>query len=201
MHVYNCTPCCAKLVKSMGEMILQDMEKRLASALVAVKKDLASVRTGRAKPSIVEDVKVEAYGGVMSLRELATITVPDTTLIVISPWDKSLVAAISSAIQKADLNVAPVVDAGTVKISIPPLTEERRRELVKLVHQKLESGRVMMRQVRTDIKVELEKLEGESGVSEDDIKMWMTNMQKIVDENMGKLDEIGTAKEQELMTI
>ncbi len=185
----------------MGEMILQDLEKRLASALVAVKKDLASVRTGRAKPSIVEDVKVEAYGGVMSLRELATITVPDTTLIVISPWDKSLVAVISSAIQKADLNVAPVVDAGTVKISIPPLTEERRRELVKLVHQKLESGRVMMRQVRTDVKVELEKLEGESGVSEDDIKMWMTNMQKIVDENMGTLDEIGTAKEQELMTI
>lgn len=166
-----------------------------------VKKDLSSVRTGRAKPSLVEDVKVEAYGTLMSLKELATITAPDTTLILISPWDKGIVAAISSGIQKSGLNLQPIVDSDTIKISIPSLTEERRVELVKLVHSKLESAKVMIRGVRSEIKEEIEAQEGESGISEDSIKMWLESMQKTIDTYMLKIDELGKEKEKELMTL
>lgn len=135
------------------------------------------------------------------MKEVATITVPDPSLIVISPWDKSLVAAVSGAIQKAELNINPVVDGDTIKLSIPPLTQERREEMVKMVSQKLESGRVMMRQVRGEIKDEIEKQEEMPGVSEDDIKSWLDQMQSKVDEYMEKITELGKSKEEELMTI
>ena len=110
----------------MSEAILANLKTRLDQTVEVVKKDLSSVRTGRAKPSLVEDVKVEAYGTVMTIKELATISAPDTTLIVIAPWDKGLVAAIASGIQKSGLNIQPIVDSDTVKISLPAPTEERR---------------------------------------------------------------------------
>ncbi|MEI6690808.1 MAG: ribosome recycling factor [bacterium] len=185
----------------MGEDILKSLVTRLTGAIEAVKKDLSSIRTGRAKPSMVENVKVEAYGAYMELRELASITAPDTTLIVISPWDKSLINAIANGIRKADLNVNPIVDGETVKIAIASLTEERRQELVKMTHQKLETGRVMIRQVRAEIKEEIEKLEDESGVSEDDVKRWLSEMQKTVEEYMGKIDLLGKEKQIELLTL
>lgn len=180
---------------------MANLKARLEQTIEVVKKDLSSVRTGRAKPSLVEDVKVEAYGTVMTLKELATITAPDTTLIVIAPWDKGMVAAISSGIQKSGLNIQPIVDGDTVKISIPSLTEERRSELVKLVHQKLESGKVMIRQVRTEIKEQIEAQEGEAGISEDSIKFWLESMQKTIDQYMGKIEEMEKEKEKELMTL
>ncbi len=185
----------------MSETILANLKTRLDQTIEVVKKDLSSVRTGRAKPSLVEDVKVEAYGTMMTIKELATITAPDTTLIVISPWDKGLVAAISSGIQKSGLNIQPIVDGDTVKISIPALTEERRLELVKLVNSKLESAKVMIRGVRTEIKEEIEAQEGEAGISEDSIKAWLESMQKTVDSYMLKIDELGKEKEKELMTL
>ncbi len=185
----------------MSEAILANLKNRLEATIEVVKKDLSSVRTGRAKPSLVEEVKVEAYGTIMTLKELATITAPDTTLILIAPWDKGLVAAISSGIQKSGLNLQPIVDGDTVKISIPSLTEERRRELVKLVGQKLESGKVMVRQVRTEIKDEIEAQKGEAGVSEDNIEYWLDSMQKTVDDFMQKLEDLGKDKEKELMTL
>lgn len=185
----------------MSQAILDHLKVRLEQTLEVVKKDLTSVRTGRAKPSLVEDVKVEAYGTVMTIKELATITAPDTTLIVIAPWDKGLVSTISSGIQKSGLNIQPIVDSDTVKISIPPLTQERREELVKLVHQKLESGKVMIRQVRTEIKEQIEAQEGEAGVSEDNINYWIAEMQKMVDLFMSKIEDLEKEKEKELMTL
>lgn len=185
----------------MSDAILANLNSRLEQTLEVVKKDLSSVRTGRAKPSLVEDVKVEAYGTMMSIKELATITAPDTTLIVIAPWDKGLVAAISSGIQKSGLNIQPIVDGDTVKISIPALTQERREELVKLVRQKLESAKVMIRGVRTEIKEEIEAQEGEAGISEDSIKSWLESMQKTIDQYMIKVDDLGSLKEKELMTL
>lgn len=185
----------------MSDAILANLTSRLEQTLEVVKKDLSSVRTGRAKPSLVEDVKVEAYGTMMSIKELATISAPDTTLIVIAPWDKGLVAAISSGIQKSGLNIQPIVDGDTVKISIPALTQERREELVKLVHQKLESAKVMIRGVRTEIKEEIEAQEGEAGISEDSIKSWLESMQKTIDQYMIKVDDLGSLKEKELMTL
>jgi len=185
----------------MSDVILANLKSRLDLTIEVVKKDLSTVRTGRAKPSLVEDVKVEAYGTMMSIRELATITAPDTTLIVISPWDKGLVSAISSGIQKSGLNIQPIVDGDTVKISIPALTQDRREELVKLVHQKLESAKVMVRQVRTEIKEEIEAQEGEAGISEDSIKSWLESMQKTIDQYMLKIDDLGKEKEKELLTL
>lgn len=185
----------------MGNQILETLRERLEAALLAIKKDLSTVRTGRAKTSLVEDVRVEAYGSSMTIKELASITVPDPSLIIVSPWDKSLVAAIATGVQKADLNLQAVVDGGSIKIAIPPLTEERRHELVKLVHAKLESGRVMLRTIRTEIKEEIEAQKGESGISEDDVKAWLSEMQKQVDESMTHVDTLGKEKEQELMTL
>lgn len=174
---------------------------RLETTLEVVKKDLTSVRTGRAKPSLVEDVKVEAYGTIMTIKELATISAPDPSLILIAPWDKGLVGAIATGIQKAGLNIQPIVDSDTIKISIPPLSQERREELVKLVHQKIEGGRVMIRTVRGEIKEAIEAQEGEAGISEDSIKMWLEQMQKQVEKYMEMLDELGSEKEKELMTL
>ena len=185
----------------MGDDSLKTLLTRLDGAIEVVKKDLSTIRTGRAKPALVENVKVEAYGTYMELRELASITAPDTTLLVISPWDRSLINAIANGIRKAELNVNPIVDGEVVKIAIPSLTQERREELVKLTHQKLEAGRVLIRQIRTEIKNEIEKLEDESGVSEDDIKKWLESMQKSVDDYMSKIDALGKDKEAELMTI
>lgn len=185
----------------MSDVILDLLKTRLETTVEVVRKDLGSVRTGRAKPSLVEDVRVEAYGTVMTIKELATISAPDTSLILIAPWDKGLVANISSGIQKSGLNIQPIVDGDTVKISIPSLTQERREELVKLVHQKIEAGRVMVRGVRTEIKEQIEAQEGEAGISEDSIKTWLSFMQKTIDEYMLKLDAIAQEKEKELMAL
>lgn len=185
----------------MSEAILATLKTRLDTTIDVVKKDLSSVRTGRAKPSLVEDVKVEAYGTLMTLKELATITAPETTLIVIAPWDKGLVANISVGIQKSGLNIQPIVDGDLVKISIPSLTQERRLELVKQVHQKIEAGKVMVRGVRSEIKEEIEAQEGTAGISEDSTRMWLENMQTQVDVYMSKLDELEKEKEKELMTL
>jgi len=185
----------------MGDDILKALVARLDKAVEVVKKDLATIRTGRAKPSLVENVKVEAYGTLMEIRELASITAPDTTLIVINPWDKSLVNAIANGVRKAELNLNPVVDGEVVKIVIAPLTQERREELVRLTHQKIESGRVLLRQIRTEAKEDIEDLEDEEGVSEDDVKKWLDEMQKIIEKYIAKIDILGKDKENELMTL
>ena len=185
----------------MSEAILANLKTRLDQTIEVVKKDLSSVRTGRAKPSLVEDVKVEAYGTIMTIKELATISAPDTTLIVIAPWDRGLVANISAGIQKSGLNLQPIVDSETIKISIPSLTQDRREELVKLVHSKLESAKVMIRSVRSEIKEEIEAQEGEAGISEDSIKSWLESMQKTIDSYMTKIEDLGHEKEKELMTL
>lgn len=185
----------------MSEQILKTLEERLQKVEEVVKRDLSTVRTGRAKPSLVEEVRVEVYGTVMTLKELATISAPDPSLILIAPWDRSLTGAIAAGVQKAELNLQPVVDGETVKIAIPALTEERRLELVKLVHTKLESGRVMLRQVRGEIKDEIESEEGQPGVSEDDIKGSLTRMQELVDKWGERLEQLGKEKEQELLTM
>ena len=185
----------------MSDVILANLKSRLDQAIEVVKKDLSTVRTGRAKPSIVEEVKVEAYGTYMSLRELATISAPDPSLITISPWDKSLVGAVAAGVNKAGLNLNAVVDGDVIKIAIPALTQERREELVKLVHQKIESGKVMIRQIRTEVKEEIEAQKGESGISEDSIKSWLESMQKSVDGAIVRAEEVGKDKEKELMTL
>lgn len=185
----------------MGDLVLDDMKRRMQGAVEVVQKDLASVRTGRAKPTLIEAIKAEVYGSYMELREVATITAPDPSLLIVSPWDKSIIDSVVKAIGESDLGLNPVKDAEVVKVPVPSLTQERREELVKLVAQKVESGRVMLRQLRGEAKEEIEKSKGESGVSEDDIHNWLSEMQKVTDEYTEEVEELGREKEQDLLTL
>ena len=136
-----------------------------------------------------------------ALRELAAITAPDSHSLVVSPWDKTILEKIERAVNTSDLNLHALVDNELIRINIPPLTEENRRELVKLVGQKLESGRKLIRQARVELKKQIEELRGKPGVSEDDIKKWLDELQKLIDETTEKIEELGKTKEQELMKI
>lgn len=181
--------------------IVAKAKDQMEEIMVLVNEDLRGVKTGRAKPSLVENLKVRAYETAMSLKELAAISAPDSQSLVISPWDKTILEAIEKAINTSDLNLHGVVDNDLIRIKIPPLTEETRRDLVKLVNQKLESGKKLIRQTRNEIKKEIDDSKGESGVSEDDIKEWLNELQKVVDEYQEKMEELGKSKEKELMTI
>lgn len=181
--------------------LLEDFSRQAQEVLKLADQDLRGIKTGRAKPALVEDVKVEAYNTTMTLKEVASITAPDPQQIVLSPWDKNLLEAIVKGVTSANLNLNPVVDGNIIRIKIPTLTQETREELVKLVHQKLESVRAMLRQVRNEIKEKIEARKGQAGVSEDDIHRDLEELQKKTDETMNSLDEIGKAKEAELRSI
>jgi ribosome recycling factor len=170
--------------------------------LSLVKEDLNSVATGRAKPSMIEDIKVEAYAGsILTIKELGNISAPDAHLITINPWDKGVIDQIAKAISSSDLNLNPVVDGELVRISVPALTQERREELVKAVKQKVESGKSMLRQVRNDIKRDIDGQKDTAGVSEDDIFAANEDLQKLIDDFNKTLDDLEQNKEKELMTV
>ena len=175
--------------------------QKLDKVVFHLSDDLNSVKTGRAKPSLVEEVKADAYGSQMTIKELASISAPDSHQIIISPWDKSLVEMIAKAINSADLNLNGVVDGDVVRINIPPLTGETRRQLIKLVKQKIESAKVMVRQVRASAKKEIESQKDDGGVGEDEIRTQLDELQKSVDDCEKRLDEMGKDKEEELEKI
>jgi ribosome recycling factor len=184
-------------------MQFDDMKKKLETTLSVLSEDLGMIKTGRAKPSLVEHVMIEAYDGAgkMPLNELSSITAPDTTMLVIQPWDQSVIRKIVQGLSQSDLNLNPVLDGNIIRISIPPLTEERRLEMVKLVHMKIEGGKEMMRDVRNDVKRMVDKQKDTPDVSEDDIKRDLEEMQKIFDGYVEQLQDMGKAKEQELMSL
>jgi ribosome recycling factor len=183
------------------QQLIDEFSEKAQKVLDLVVSDLVGIKTGRAKPSLVESVKVEAYNTQMELRELASIAAPDPAQIIVSPWDKTLLEAIEKAINSAGLNLNAVVDGDILRIKIPSLTEETRQELVKLVAKKLESARAMLRNERAETKRKIEEQKGESGVSEDDIRSAVENLQKKVDEMMKKIEEMGESKEKELLTF
>jgi ribosome recycling factor len=160
--------------------------------------DLASVRTGRAKPSLVENINVDAYGSRMKMLEVASITAPEPSQIIIKPWDQSLLATIEKAIQQSDLHISPVNEGGQIRISIPPLTGERRDELAKMVTQKKHVAEEMMRDIRNKYKKQIDAQKGEPGISEDDIKRDLEALQKRNDDYMKKLTDIAATKEKEV---
>lgn len=179
-----------------------DQMKRDADKLLEVfTGDLATVRTGRAKPSLVENVQVEAYGSRMRLMELAQITAPEPTQILIKPWDQTVLSAIEKAIQISDLHVNPVVDGQQIRILIPALTGERREELIKLVGQKKHAAEEMLRDVRTKYKKLIEAQKGQPGISEDDIKRDLETLQKNTDGYTKSITELADGKEAELRTV
>lgn len=174
---------------------------KMQKALDHVGQDLASLRTGRATVQMLDPVVVEAYGSRMRINEVASVQAPDPTMILVSPWDKSLLAAIERAITISGLNLNPVVDGDTIRIQVASLTEEKRKEMVKLLYKKIEDGKVMLRNVRGDVRKEIEAQKGAEDISEDDIKRDLTNLDEILKQFTQKLDEVSAKKEKELMTI
>jgi len=175
----------------------QDAQK----AIDHITNDINQLRTGRASAQMLDSVSVEAYGTRMKINEVASVSVPDPNMILVSPWDKGLLGSIEKAIASGGLNLNPVVDGQTIRIVVPALTEDRRKEMVKMLHQKLEAGRVMIRSVRTDIKKEIDKQKGQPSISEDMIESDLENLEIEIKKYMEKIDDLGKRKEQELMTI
>jgi ribosome recycling factor len=186
----------------MGRMISKaDYLAHFDKVLAHTQQEMAALRTGRANVGMLDEVLVEAYGSKMHLNEIGSISAPDPTLLVISPWDKSLIAAVEKAIQAANLNLNPVVDGEVVKVPVPSLTQERREEMIKILHQKAESGRVMMRSTRADVRRQIEDTKGDAGISEDDIEAGFEELDKVVTDYISKIDELVKHKETELTTI
>ncbi len=178
-----------------------DTKAKFQKTLDHIVADVATLRTGKASAQMLDPVVVEAYGSKMKINEVANVATPDPTLLVISPWDKSLIGSIEKAIQVSGLNLQPIVAGDIIRVPVPPLTEERRRDIVKLLQQKIESGKVMLRNVRTEAKKEIEALKGEAGISEDDIAREIEDLEKVFQSFIEKIDTLSQEKEKELMSL
>lgn len=182
-------------------MTVDEIRQKFNKVIEVVGEDMETVRVGGAKPSMVENLSVEAYGGRMKLMELASISAPDQSQLVIQPWDKSVIHVIEKAFNESDLKLTPNVNGDIIRIIFPPMTEEKRLDLAKLIHQKLESGKMLLRQARQDLKEEIERQKGQSGISEDDIEAELTELEKETGEFNQKLEAEAKAKEAEVMKI
>jgi ribosome recycling factor len=185
----------------MIEDTLKDAEHRMQSAVNSLDRDLDTVRTGRARPSLVEALKIEYYGTPTPLNQLATIGAPEPRLITIQPWDKTQLPSIEKAIQKSDLGLTPTNDGNLIRLVIPQLNEDRRKELVKMVHKKVEEARVAVRNVRRDSLDHLRKLQHDKQITDDDERRAQERLQKITDKYVAEVDKHGHTKEQELLEV
>jgi ribosome recycling factor len=181
--------------------IRRDAESRMSRALEALERDLAAIRTGRAATALVERIPVEYYGTSTPLNQLASISVPEAHSIVIQPWDRSALGAIEKAIQKSDVGLMPNVDGTAVRLNIPPLTEERRKDLVKLVHRRMEEARVEIRNHRRDVAEEVKKAEKDGSVTSDESRRELDVLQKVTDRWTAEVDRVGKHKETEIMEV
>lgn len=172
---------------------------RMVKALEDLRQELSTLRTGRATAGIFDHLRVDYYGVPTPLNQVATLGVPEPNLVTLQPWDSSLLAALDKAIRTSDLGLNPVNDGKILRVPIPPLTEERRRELVKHVHKVLENHRTAVRNVRRDANEELKHLLKDKKISEDDERRGLESIQKLTDEFVKKIDELGSAKESEIL--
>jgi len=179
--------------------VLHQAEDKLKKALEAVTREFSEVRTARANPGLVEGLHVEYYGTLTLLKQLASISVPAANLITIQPWDPSAIAEIEKAILKSNIGITPSNDGKMIRLSVPPLSKDRREDLVKVVHKMAEEGRVSLRTIRRDSKEALEKLEKDKLISEDDRFRSIDDLQKIVDKYIAKIEDILKAKEKEIL--
>ena len=185
----------------MIDEVLSDASTRMGKTIEALRKDLASVRTGRATPTLVENIKVDYYGTPTPLKQMATISAPEARLLVIQPWDNTTIGEIKKAILKSELGLNPSSDGNVIRLAIPPLSEERRRELVKAVHKKAEEGRIALRNIRRDALEMLRDLEKEKEISQDEQKRAQERLQEITDSFIDKAGELARAKEAELLQV
>jgi ribosome recycling factor len=185
----------------MIDDVFNEAKDRMTKAVEALRRELATIRTGRAHPGLVEHLRVDYYGVPTPLNQLATISVPEPRLLTIQPWDRQAMGAIEKAILKSDLSLTPTNDGAIIRLSIPQLTEERRRELAKVVHKKVEEGRVEIRNIRRDGHDELRRLQREKLISEDDQFRGQEKLQKLTDEFVQQVERLGEEKEAELLAV
>lgn len=183
------------------QTILNKAHEKMDSILHGVKKDLGRIRTGKASVDLFEGCKVAAYDSEMPINQVATLTVPEARTVVIAPWDKGLIPAIEKAIAQSDLGVTPTNDGSIIRIHLPPPSEERRKELVKVAKAAAEEGRVHIRNVRREANEHMKQLQKDAEISEDDLKRAETEVQKMTDQYITKIDEALHAKERETMEM
>jgi ribosome recycling factor len=187
--------------EAMIDEVLDEIRQRMAKSVEVLQEDLLGIRTGRASPALVEKLPVEYYGTMTPLIQMASIAVPEPRLLVIKPWDPSAVGAIERAIQKSDLGLTPMSDGKLIRLNIPRLTEERRRDLVKVVAKRVEEARVAIRNLRRDALKDLQDFEKEKMISEDDFYRGKDEVQDLTNQFIEKIDEIGKRKEEEVMEV
>ncbi len=174
---------------------------RMEKAVDDFRKDLATLRTGRANASLLDSIRVDYHGTPMPVNQLGTLTVPDATMIVVSPWDPSVVPLIDKAIRTSDLGLNPTNDGKVVRVPIPALTEDRRKDIVKQLHKVLENHRTAVRNIRRDLKEAIEKLEKDKKISEDEKKRALDELEKLSHAEIKKIEDLSAAKEKEIMSI
>jgi ribosome recycling factor len=185
----------------MKELIFEELKEGMEKAINALEKSFSKVRTGRASLSLLEGIRIEYYGTLTPLNQVASLSIPESRLIVISPWDSSVLVSIEKAIQKSDLGLMPSNDGKLIRLAIPALTEERRKELVKVVRKMAEECKVKQRNARRDANEQLKALKKNNEISEDDLYSFQDEVQQITDRYIQKADEVLAIKEKEIMEI
>jgi len=185
----------------MIDDLMEELRGRMGKSVDVLQDELLGIRTGRASPALVERLQVEYYGTLTPLNQMASVAVPEPRLLVIRPWDPSALNDIERAIQKSDLGLTPMNDGKLIRLNIPRLTEERRRELVKLVARRVEDGRVAIRNLRRDALKDMQEFEKEKMISEDEFFRAKDEVQELTDQFITRIDEIGKRKEEEVMEI
>lgn len=181
--------------------VLKEAEEKMKSALQATRRELASIRTGRANPSLLDRITVDYYGTPTPLTQLASISVPEARLLVVQPWDKSVMKEIEKAILSSDLGLTPNSDGQVLRIQIPQLTEERRKDLARVARNEAENKRVAVRNVRRDANEALKQLEKDGVISEDECRRAQTQVQELTDKYVAEIDELLAAKEKEILEV
>ncbi|HYU76641.1 MAG TPA: ribosome recycling factor [Ktedonobacteraceae bacterium] len=181
--------------------IFDDAERRMKKAVEALKQDLAAIRTGRASSALVERINVDYYGAPTPINQVCQISVPEARLIVIQPYERKLLTDIEKAIQRSDLGINPNNDGQVIRLNIPPLSEERRRDMVKTLHKKLDEHKVAIRNIRRDTQDKLQDREKKKEISEDELKRSKDRLQKLTDRYIDEMDKVGKSKELEILEV
>ena len=185
----------------MSSPVLKEASTQMDRNLEAIGREFSTVRTGKASPALLDSVQVPAYGSVMPLKQTATVTAPEGQLIVVQPWDTSLIDIVAKAIRTADLGLNPSIDGNLIRVAIPALNEERRREMVKLLHRMAEEGRVAVRHARHKAKAEIEREKKDGEIGEDEMRRDLDELQELTNAHITRLDELLARRESEVLEV
>ena len=182
-------------------MAAKEARAQMEKALEAMRREFSGVWTGKASPALLDVVRVDAYGSKMPLNQVASVSAPEPRMLIVQPWDKGLVPVVEKAIRNAELGLNPATDGGVIRVPIPALNEERRKEMVRMLHRIAEEGRVAVRHARQEANKSLKQQQSDSDLSEDEARRQMDDVQKITDEYIGKIDHLLKSKEEEVMEV